>query len=72
MTRAYTPSSTYAGPLLVTHVEASMGEPDLGWSAFVHGPISTIEVPGTHDSMVRRPYVTTLGAQLARALDKAR
>ena len=67
MTRAYHPASTFAGPILVVRVADSPFEPDLGWSAFARGPITTIEPPGNHDSMVRRPYVTTLGAMLSRA-----
>ncbi len=71
MTRAYDPSSTLAGPILVMRVADSPFEPDLGWSPFGRGPVTTIEAPGNHDSMVRRPYVTTLGAELRRALDDA-
>ncbi len=55
----------------MTRVADSPFEADLGWSAFARGPVTAIEVPGNHDSMVRRPYVTTLGAELERALDDA-
>jgi amino acid adenylation domain-containing protein len=71
MAREYRPTSRLVAPILVVRVADSPYESDLGWSAFSHGPVTTIEAPGNHDSMVRRPYVTTLGAELRRAFAAA-
>ncbi|MBX7222462.1 MAG: amino acid adenylation domain-containing protein, partial [Blastocatellia bacterium] len=35
-------------------------EHDLGWAAFIRGTIDTFEVEGTHQTLMRKPAVTTL------------
>jgi thioesterase domain-containing protein/acyl carrier protein len=59
----------------VVHFMAGDGHPEFGraayrydWSEFVEQPIQTIEVPGTHFSLVNEPHVAVLGAELDRAL----
>ncbi|HXY91581.1 MAG TPA: AMP-binding protein [Acidimicrobiia bacterium] len=67
MARAYRPGQRFGGAVVVFHVDDARFAPDLGWSAHVGGTVTTVEVPGSHESMVRRPYVAAVGAELARA-----
>ncbi|MQA66196.1 MAG: hypothetical protein GEU76_09900, partial [Alphaproteobacteria bacterium] len=43
-----------------------------GWYKLVRGRLDIRPVPGTHHEIVNQPYVPTLAAELADALDKAR
>jgi thioesterase domain-containing protein len=83
MARKYKPSSTFDGPTLVVRGEASDGLPpdsglpirpqralaDLGWSQFVNGPITVVEVPGDHSGLLRKPVVDLVAAHITSALD---
>jgi amino acid adenylation domain-containing protein len=46
-------------------------EADLGWSRVAAGPLTVETVPGSHDSMLRLPFVRTLAARLDAALERA-
>ena len=63
--RAYGPTMQYAGDALT----AFRGRADPAWESLLTGPVATVDVPGDHVTMLRRPYVGALGAQLGRALD---
>ncbi len=73
--RRYRSDSVFTGPFTVlraaenAHTDAV--PTDLGWSRRVTGPITVIDVPGDHFSMLRPPRVSTLGARLAEVLDAA-
>ena len=72
MAREYRPKRTFSGPVLVVRSEAPPGggtpPPDFGWSSCATGPITTIDAPGDHLAMIRKPAVTTLAARLAAEL----
>jgi acyl-coenzyme A synthetase/AMP-(fatty) acid ligase/thioesterase domain-containing protein/acyl carrier protein len=74
MARVYRPQATFSGPAVVVRSEVPPGRArtldDLGWSTAVRGPISIVDVPGDHLSMVRHPNVATLGSRLAGALEE--
>jgi thioesterase domain-containing protein len=63
--RADGPTMQYAGAALT----AFRGSADAAWESLLTGPVATVDVPGDHVTMLRRPYVGALGAQLGRALD---
>jgi thioesterase domain-containing protein/acyl carrier protein len=73
MSRAYRPKGTFDGPAIVVRGDVPpgghQGLDDLGWSNFVTGPITVIDVPGDHLSMIRHPHVVTLGSRLAHAIE---
>jgi thioesterase domain-containing protein/acyl carrier protein len=79
----YSPTGTYDGPLLLVRTTVvpdepphALDEPDLqhralrdfGWSAFVTGSITVVDMPGDHLGLLRRPAVEQLGRELATAL----
>jgi thioesterase domain-containing protein/acyl carrier protein len=69
MRRAYRPATTLDAPLLL--VRSSLGEwaePDFGWSGYVTGPITVVDVPGDHHGLIRKPVVERVGAAIASAL----
>ena len=83
MSREYAPSSTFDGPTLVMRSDAPDDFPpgtdgpvtraqhafaDLGWSEFVRGPITTVDVPAKHSSLLRKPAVDLVAAHIATAL----
>jgi thioesterase domain-containing protein len=41
---------------------------DLGWSKLVTGPVVTTEVPADHLSLLRKPAVELVGAQVCETL----
>ena len=44
-------------------------EPDLGWGRLAAGRVTTLLVPGNHDSILREPRVQALASALQAALD---
>ena len=70
--RRYRPTDTFGGPTLVARAadedHGDLGR-DLGWSSFLRRSPTIVEVPGNHSSMILRPHVSTLAAELRRALD---
>jgi thioesterase domain-containing protein len=44
---------------------------DLGWSQFIHGPLTVVEVPGSHESVLREPFVQALAAAIRLTVDEA-
>jgi thioesterase domain-containing protein len=70
--RAYHPKRTFAGPTIVIRSEvppAGVTLDDLGWSKYVTGPVTVVDVPGDHLSMIRPPHVATLASRLAPAIE---
>ena len=53
-----------------THALGKYPTPDLGWSRVASGPLTVEMVPGSHDSMLRPPFVRTLGARLDAVLER--
>jgi thioesterase domain-containing protein/acyl carrier protein len=45
-------------------------DPTLGWAAVAQGGVEIHDTPGTHNSMLLRPYVQTLAALLRASLDR--
>jgi thioesterase domain-containing protein len=83
MSREYTPSGTFDGSTLVVRGSISDGViprddapppragralADLGWSKLVTGPVVTTEVPADHLSLLRKPAVALVGAQVSETL----
>lgn len=69
MARNYRPTCTFGGPALVVRFpEPDTGPHDLGWSEWVTGPITVIQVPGDHRGALRPPTVDDLGLRLREAL----
>jgi thioesterase domain-containing protein len=72
--RSYRPSGQ-CGPVTVFRASAqpllANHDPDLGWTTVSRGPVSVIEVPGAHDSILVGPGVQHLAAALHSALDQA-
>jgi thioesterase domain-containing protein/acyl carrier protein len=71
--RRYRPSGRFAGPAVVIRFtgpgRVARGAPhDLGWSAWIDGPITVVELRGKHLEMLRPPDVGELGAHLRDAL----
>ncbi|MEX1007447.1 MAG: non-ribosomal peptide synthetase [Acidimicrobiia bacterium] len=72
--RRYRPTHTFGGPTLVLRATAEdHGElgGDLGWSSYLRRSPSVVDVPGNHNTMILRPLVSTLAAELSRAFDAA-
>ncbi|WP_248796185.1 non-ribosomal peptide synthetase [Pseudomonas sp. MWU13-2105] len=58
-------------PLKVTLFTASgqeRSDPLLGWSALLDAPISHTALPGSHNTLVKAPYVSALGQAISQAL----
>ncbi|MFO0809791.1 MAG: non-ribosomal peptide synthetase [Gemmataceae bacterium] len=45
--------------------------PDMGLSKLVAGKVTVYSIPGTHDSILREPYVQELARKLQRALNES-
>jgi amino acid adenylation domain-containing protein len=45
---------------------------DMGWLAIARGPLRIETVPGSHDTMFRRPFVETLARRIEAAVDDER
>jgi len=71
MLRAYQPEP-YAGAITVitarTHSLFYVMGPDLGWTPFARGGVTTRVVPGAHDTILREPRVRGLAAILRETL----
>lgn len=68
--KAYRPKP-YDGPVTVVssgELRRVYREPTLGWAEIFTGPIETIEMSGTHHSIIRDPLVRELAALLAERL----
>jgi thioesterase domain-containing protein len=71
MAREYRPTTRLDAPALI--VRASGSGPradDLGWSEWIRGPISVVEVAGAHLDLLRHPTVLEVGAHLRAAFDR--
>ena len=42
--------------------------PDLGWSEHLSGPVTCVDAPGNHLTMIRRPYAATLAGLIEAAI----
>ncbi len=75
MTRKYRPQSTVTGPLLLVHAAVPdpdmrrLSPPDSAWTSFASGPVTSVEIAGTHTGIMRRPHVTELASAIGAALD---
>ena len=71
---AYSPQR-YSGSAVLLRASEQLGEICLNstvdWPYLVAGGLETIEVPGNHFSMMRQPYVRTLGAHLSDCIRNA-
>lgn len=47
------------------------GDPLLGWDGLHGGPLEVVDVPGTHDSVLRQPDVGVVAERLADSLRRA-
>src|SRR5262249_9788131 len=70
--RAYSPA-VYDGVVTIIRARAQplfgTHEPDLGWGRLAVGELTTRWVPGSHDSILRKPGVRILASALQAALD---
>ena len=68
--KAYRPKR-YEGPVTIISCADSRrvhGDSMLGWAHLFTGPITTLEMPGTHHSMIREPYIHELAAHMVDCL----
>jgi len=67
----YRPEHTFAGPAVVVRCVPpgrELPSPlDFGWSRWVDGPVSVIQLSGVHLDVLRAPLVSELGARLRDA-----
>jgi thioesterase domain-containing protein len=49
-------------------VRSQSGFTDLGWSALIGGPITTVEVVAAHSDLLRKPAVEEVAAHVTTAL----
>jgi thioesterase domain-containing protein len=83
MLRAYHPSFTYNGPLLLVRSKvlgrtllSEVDDPkppyrslwDFGWSEHVNGSIAVVDVPCDHLSLLKKPAVEYVGRYVSSAL----
>jgi thioesterase domain-containing protein len=72
---AYRPRN-YAGRVMVLKARArplfGSPEPDLGWSRMVSGPVAVSWIPGSHETMLREPYVREVARHIRLGIDTAR
>jgi thioesterase domain-containing protein len=70
----YRPPRPFSGAALLVRVgEPSPDDPrprDFGWSRWIRGPITVVDVPGDHLSLLRPPAVTTAAAHIGSLLPK--
>ncbi len=62
----YRPATAYPGPVTLLSARAGrVGDAaDHGWSDRVSGPLTVVEVPGDHYSMLREPHLAQTAAAL--------
>jgi thioesterase domain-containing protein len=70
----YRPARRVPGPAVVVRLTgpdsiAPRAPRDLGWSDWVTGPITVVELAGTHLDMLRAPCVLEVGARIREALE---
>ncbi len=46
--------------------------PDLGWTPLLSGPVTCLDAPGNHLTMIRRPYATMLAGLIEAAIPVGR
>jgi len=46
-------------------------DPQMGWGNFASGGVEVCTVVGTHDSIIREPYIGVLAERLSNQLNKA-
>lgn len=51
----------------LTRLQAS----DLGWGTLAGGGVEVVDVPGSHDTILREPYIGALAGRLRACLDRA-
>jgi thioesterase domain-containing protein len=72
--RRYTPRA-YPGAAVVFRASGGAGAAalpaDLGWGAWIEGPLAVVEVPGDHRTVLRAPHASVLSHQLTRHLRAA-
>ncbi|NMO17644.1 amino acid adenylation domain-containing protein [Pyxidicoccus fallax] len=62
---AYVPRGGYAGPVLLFRAAApASGPEDLGWRAWLTGPLTVREVPGDHYTLLSAPHAGWLAERL--------
>jgi amino acid adenylation domain-containing protein len=71
---AYLPRA-YPGRVVLVKARAMalsrLSEPDFGWGKMAKGGVEIKVVPGSHDNILREPYVRGLADSLRSALDEA-
>jgi len=75
MAREYHPTRPIDAPALVVRTTGEgrggvRALHDLGWSDWVRGPITVVEVTGEHLGLLRRPAVLEVGTHLRAAFDR--
>jgi len=70
--QAYRPKSYGYRVTIVSSADSRRvhGEPTMGWNELISGPISTIELSGGHETIIREPLVHDLAARIAECLDE--
>jgi thioesterase domain-containing protein/acyl carrier protein len=70
--RHYSPG-LYRGAMAVLHTRQgtlmALGKEDLGWSAVARGPVTSIAIPGQHNTIFDVPQLGVIGESLDRLLD---
>ncbi len=64
----------YSGPITIILAKdqnrEGLPDPSLVWEPLLHGPVETLETPGTHLSIVVEPDVADLAALISGCLEK--
>ena len=48
--------------------DPTKADPDLGWAPLLSGPVTCVDAPGNHLTMIRRPYAATLAELIESAI----
>jgi len=62
----------YRDPVTIVSAEDSRrvyDDPTMGWKELISGPIETIELSGSHDTIIREPLIHELAARIAGCID---
>ena len=69
--QSYRPKASSTRVTLIKAGEQELADEIMGWGALTSGEIEIHRVPGSHFTIVREPYVSSLAERLAACIDRA-